>query len=1418
MKMIAAAVAIALHGVTLNAYALDSDDAPGQKSSYPLASSATEKSDQYRQQRTVRFTHNPDKNARSHIAKFVYEPGLSGEHTYIVELNEEAVSQNPLSAKALSERKGALSEQRATSTNAAQAISIGENDDAIKQQLRKISTQQNAFMSKARSTISDIKQLAEYQYALNGFALKLTQNEAQALSELPEVLSISRQHIYTTDTDRGPTLIGAPRVWNGSAAPSINSTQGEGVVVGIIDSGVNTDHPSFAEVSGDGFVHTNPLGDGNYLGDCAGNFAELCNNKLIGVYSYSVITNDYADTDVFPPNLPRNGEDYGGHGSHVASTAVGNVLLNVAESLPELNEERSSGVPTGFVFDQISGVAPRANLISYQACYGGRADAGDTYGDCPSAAILASIESAIQDNVDVINFSISGGGNPWNDPADRAFLNARNAGIFVATSAGNSGPDAESSEKNAPWYTSVAASEHGRQNAFVKELRNFSGGASNLGTIPGQSNSGSITASIVYAGDFTNSNDPGGDPAQCLQPFPSGTFNGQIVVCDRGEIARVEKAVNVEAGGAGGYVLANVPGGETFLANDQYVIPGIHINAANGNALKSWLGSGSNHTATITAGVGGQSIDESRVDVLASFSSRGPNATNSTLTPTLTAPGVDIFAAYADEQLGHDGDPPAAGDYNYISGTSMSSPHVAGAAALIKAAHPTWNPDEIRSALSLTATTAVLRQDATTDADFFDMGAGRIQVDQAIASGLIMSETASNYINANPDLNGDPRTLNLPSVTDNSCAANCVWTRTVTATTNATWDVTTESLTDGLNVTVSPSSFTLNEGQTQTLTFTIDSILAPKTEYSFASAKLTSPGLPDANIPVSVLSSIGDIPQEIEFDSRRQIDSTLIRDIEAIDITSFNLTPYLPVKAVMVNGPVSEDSDTGDFLDDLNDGVSLTTITVPDNAVRLIAEIKSSPAPDLDLFVLRDNNGNGIPSNNEIIGQSTSSDSTEEVAIEFPSAGTYFIAVQSFRGSSSQPDSFDMRYAVVTDDVAGDQLTALAPGSISSNTPFDLRVIHNLPDAQEGDDYYAAIGMGTSSGSDDLGMIAVDINRLSDDIVVDGTPTRVDANQVVPLKVIVAANSSNEPREYRIIVPVPVGTEVSTFSTTNSGQLINNELIWVVNKAAGASTPSELNFDLRVLDGVPPGPISVAAKSQLINQSFSLLEDSEVFQKIQVEGAPNVSFNGNDTVNLSVTETQQLTIPISISEPNDDPVTVAWTQTAGPAAPITEVNGVSTLVAPSVEADTQLTYDVVVSDNNAQQTTASITVNVLDNLAPVISSIDAPASATRGQRITIVVNASDPEDDELSISVNGTAATGNSVSLTTPSAGTTVNYSVRVSDGVSTVTQNVSVALTAPVTPPSSGGGGGGSLGLITLLLLPLALLRRRFMKGALKT
>ena len=287
------------------------------------------------------------------------------------------------------------------------------------------------------------------QHAFNGIIAELSPAEAAALAADPAVTLVEPYTEYLLDDEVGPGVIGAPTVWESGTgirrAAFINRSRsevslfnrrarGEGVVVGVIDTGINFASPSFAGIEpGSGFDFTNPLGAGRHLGTCAtgGVDAGRCNDKLIGGWDFVhavVCTPATPTTDPCRPVAaggtlredPSVG-DTDGHGSHTAGTSVGN--------------QRTVNFRGNALL--LSGIAPRANVIAYDACF---TIVASGQGSCPNVSTLAAINQAVADGVDVINYSIGGGAQPWSEAISQAFLTAADAGIFIAASAGNSGP------------------------------------------------------------------------------------------------------------------------------------------------------------------------------------------------------------------------------------------------------------------------------------------------------------------------------------------------------------------------------------------------------------------------------------------------------------------------------------------------------------------------------------------------------------------------------------------------------------------------------------------------------------------------------------------------------------------------------------------------------------------------------------------------------------------------------------------------------------------------------------------------------------------------------------------------------------------------------------------------------------------
>ncbi|MEO7724195.1 MAG: S8 family serine peptidase [Chthoniobacterales bacterium] len=645
----------------------------------------------------------------------------------------------------------------------------------------------------------------------SGIATRLTPEEAQTLRGLPGVKSVERERLYHVTTYRSPTFIGADKIWDGTAVPPGSSgTRGEGIVFASLDTGLDPTHPSYANDASCGHGTTQPA-------------------KLLSFL-------DCSRTD--PSGLCNGSDpiDNNGHGTHTSSTAGGD---NVG---PNANPPPQPPPP----YTEISGVAPCASIRAYKVC------PTDT---CPGADIQAGMDSVLlHGDVSVMNFSISGGTDPWVDN-DRRKLDLVEANVLVAASAGNTSTDVPDpvGEVNhlGPWVMTVAAST--KDGDTRGELSAVGPGSPppNIQNITMNRGSDSPVGEPLnhFPIRHFSEQDPTLEGCTATIPqFPPGFFNGAVALIHRGGCTFTEKITNAFNAGAEMVVIwNNIPGPLSMLTTGQPDIPAYSIDQETGDALAAFVDA--NPTTAI--------IDFAVVpvpgDVLAGFSFRGPvPAPLQDLTkPDITGPGVNIYAAF----------PISLGGYGFLSGTSMSSPHAAGSAILVRKVHPDWTVSETKSALMMTAFNGGTKEDEVTPWDADDVGSGRLDLTKAALAGLVMDETAANYLAANPAMGGDPKTLNLPAVRNMDCTPNCSWTRTVrNSRTEATnWTASGTAMTPGFDIEISPSSFTFSGGLGETQELTV--MATPTTDLTgavaFGEVLLHEAGgiSPDERITVAIKGS-----------------------------------------------------------------------------------------------------------------------------------------------------------------------------------------------------------------------------------------------------------------------------------------------------------------------------------------------------------------------------------------------------------------------------------------------------------------------------------------------------------------------------------------------------------------------------------
>ncbi len=684
----------------------------------------------------------------------------------------------------------------------------------------------------------------DYTVAMNGFAVELSDVQAAKMKSADGVLTVIPDVWRQATTDNSGDFLGL----NNPGGARAKGYDGSGVIVGIIDTGIWPEHPSFAD---NGSYSAPPEASGIpcEFGNTAHNAADVafsCNNKLIGARQVLPTYRAVIGADPFEFDSAR---DENGHGTHTASTSAGNA--GVSASI--LGVDRAV----------ITGIAPRAHVVAYK----GLGSLGGVGSD-----LAASIDQAVADGVDVINYSI-GSSSFAVGPDDVAFLFAADAGVFVATSNGNSGPAPATtgSPASVPWVTSVGASTQNRTfqgSASSPDGWEYFGASVTAGT--------DVLPLVDATAAGSNLCIPGAlDPA---------AVSGKIVLCERGAIGRVAKGEAVEIAGGAGMILFN-----NFDAQEQvtdtHFVPAVHVDNTDGLAIKAYIaGAGAAAVAQIHGGV----LTPSQGSVMAAFSSRGPNRLSADIVkPDVTAPGVNILAGMTPVP-----EPGAVSGelFQAISGTSMSSPHVAGLFALIKQARPDWSAAIAKSALMTTSRQDVTKENAVTPADPFDMGAGHVDPSTSgkgsmFEPGLAYDAGLFEYaaFSCGADLGiftpgtcafldsigvpADPANLNVPSIGIDAVAGSETVTRTVTSVAKEsgwrTYDVSVDAPT-GFKVEVSPSSIRLKRGHSATFEVTVTNQSAPVGEWRHGSLTWADrTGHYTVYSPISVNSALVGFPASV---------------------------------------------------------------------------------------------------------------------------------------------------------------------------------------------------------------------------------------------------------------------------------------------------------------------------------------------------------------------------------------------------------------------------------------------------------------------------------------------------------------------------------------------------------------------------
>ncbi|CAA6656391.1 unnamed protein product [Spirodela intermedia] len=564
--------------------------------------------------------------------------------------------------------------------------------------------------------------LYSYKHGFSGFAAVLTESQAKRIADLPGVVNVVPNRILNLHTTRSWDFLRldpAPR-----SGLLSKSRSGEGSIIGLLDTGIWPESESFRE-EGIGQVPS------RWRGICQeGEDFSLshCNRKIIGARwyakGYEAEFGKLNESNVFEFLSPR---DALGHGTHTSSTAAGSPVENAAVA----------GLARGLA----RGGAPNAHLAIYKVCW--------ATGDCSAADILAAFDDAIADGVDVLSVSL-GSPPPLSSYVDDVLavgsFHAAARGIAVVSSAGNSGPYAQTVMNTAPWVITVAASTVDRAFPTLITLRNNR-------TLVGQS------LYAVKEGEFHDlvfgqniaSNSAGADDARSCS---GGSLNatlarGKVVLCFQSRLQRsasVATRTVMKARGVG-LIFAQFP---TMDVSSTLGFPCIVADFETGTAILSYIG---------TTREPGVRLNPTKTTVgtvvspeVAFFSSRGPSSLSpSILKPDIAAPGVNILASWSPASLPPPGVPPST--FKIVSGTSMACPHISGIVALLKSVHPDWSPAALKSALVTSASvTAESGQSLTAEGapykngDPFDYGGGHVDPNRAMDPGLVFDMGTSDHL------------------------------------------------------------------------------------------------------------------------------------------------------------------------------------------------------------------------------------------------------------------------------------------------------------------------------------------------------------------------------------------------------------------------------------------------------------------------------------------------------------------------------------------------------------------------------------------------------------------------------------------------------------------------------------------------
>ncbi|NIL93917.1 MAG: S8 family serine peptidase [Woeseiaceae bacterium] len=908
-----------------------------------------------------------------------------------------------------------------------------------------------------------------YRYGLNGFAARMHPAVAHKLESLPDVLRVWEDEIRPLATNNSLDFLDLFDAERGLRGPA--GLDGEDIVIGFIDSGVAPEHPALRDTKDadmpracrsdwaensllgrwlcrryrnrEATLEFDPPVDWN--GACVGGeeFEDTdCNNKLIGARWFVDGADESGPID---DGEIRSARDVDGHGTHTATTAAGN---KVRASI------------FGTFIGRVQGVAPRARVAIYKACW---LRPGDQRATCNTSDLANAIDAAVADGVDIINYSVGSSLLRLTAPDDIALMAATKAGVLAVVAAGNEGPNLGTigSPAGGPWVITAAASSRAGNNSIEALEITAPPGISGLYPVreanftPQLLDVGPIDGDLVLVDDEDEVLEDGGagTTSDACEPLVNDSeVSGKIALIQRGGCDFEVKVSNAEDAGAIAALVYNIAGDPIVMNGtpDTVDIPALMIGQADGNLILAEIDAG--NTVSVRLDKELLITESDSGNRMAIFSARGPGPASDILKPDVTAPGLNILAGFTPDAANA-----APGEnFAYLSGTSMSTPHVAGTAALLLEAHPDWSPAAIKSSLMTTARQDVTADDGETAAHPFDFGSGHIVPNDAVDPGLVYDLTEEEY-DAFACGTGSPAVsqercdelelagysfagadMNQPSISIGFLSSERTVTRRVTNVSDEVGSYTANIVApSGIGVVVDPASITVPPGQSTTFDVTVSMQSGQLDFWRFGS-------LTWENNERSVFSPLAIRPVTITAPAQRTAFGT---SGSLTFPVSFGYTgAYTPGvhglrPPLIINGFVDDDP-TKTFTFRTTDGVTAHLIDVPPDQAYLrfaLFDTLTDGDDDLDLYIYH------CPDNVSCIrvGESGEPTSNEEVNFRYPASGRYAALVHGFAtdniagGPGANYQLLTWAFGLVDDQ---GNMTASGPSFVNAGSTEDVTV------------------------------------------------------------------------------------------------------------------------------------------------------------------------------------------------------------------------------------------------------------------------------------------------------------------------------------------------------------------------------------------